>query len=153
MVSDSYFGKPFVWCLLHNGGGNRAIYGNLTLIANEPINTMNIPNITMVNHYPQRSSYSKINVLLLGGNWNLTWSHWTQPDSIWAHVRDGLAKRQIWSGWVGTTLFRTQVRDDQSGTNVLVFGSFSSLQDMAFQIQSLQSHGNCFMKRFTKQTH
>ncbi len=50
MVSDSYFGKPFVWCLLHNGGGNRAIYGNLTLIANEPINTMNIPNITMVNH-------------------------------------------------------------------------------------------------------
>ena len=35
--THSYFGKPFIWCLLHNYGGVRGIYGNLTNIATEPI--------------------------------------------------------------------------------------------------------------------
>ena len=29
--------KPFIWCMLHNYGGSRALYGNLTLLANNPI--------------------------------------------------------------------------------------------------------------------
>ena len=34
---NSYFGKPFIWCMLHNFGGNRAIYGNLSELATGPI--------------------------------------------------------------------------------------------------------------------
>lgn len=30
--TNNYYGKPFVWCVLHNFGGNRALYGNLTHI-------------------------------------------------------------------------------------------------------------------------
>ena len=43
-----YFGKPFIWCLLHNFGGNRGIYGNLTTIANNPVEVRNTPGSTMV---------------------------------------------------------------------------------------------------------
>ena len=46
--TQSYFGKPFIWCLLHNFGGTRAIYGNLTTIATGPIDAMNTPGSTMI---------------------------------------------------------------------------------------------------------
>jgi alpha-N-acetylglucosaminidase len=31
--------KQFIYCMLHNYGGRRALYGNLTLIASDPLNT------------------------------------------------------------------------------------------------------------------
>ena len=46
--TQSYFGKPFIWCLLHNFGGTRAIYGNLTTVATSPIDAMNTPGSTMI---------------------------------------------------------------------------------------------------------
>ena len=46
--TQSYFGKPFVWCLLHNFGGMRAIYGNLTGITNGPPEALATPGNTMV---------------------------------------------------------------------------------------------------------
>ena len=46
--TDSYFGKPFVWCLLHNFGGTRAIYGNLTTIATSPVQSLHAQGSTMV---------------------------------------------------------------------------------------------------------
>ncbi len=45
--TDSYFGKPFVWCLLHNYGGTRGIYGNLTRIATGPVEARDTPGNTM----------------------------------------------------------------------------------------------------------
>eukprot|EP00117_Sycon_ciliatum_P016941 scpid38479/ scgid16158/ Alpha-N-acetylglucosaminidase; N-acetyl-alpha-glucosaminidase; Alpha-N-acetylglucosaminidase 82 kDa form; Alpha-N-acetylglucosaminidase 77 kDa form len=33
---ESYYGKPFVWCMLHNFGGRRSLCGNLTRIATGP---------------------------------------------------------------------------------------------------------------------
>ncbi len=46
--TQSFFGKPFIWCMLHNYGGTRGLYGNLTAIALEPIIARRTPNITMV---------------------------------------------------------------------------------------------------------
>ena len=46
--TQSYFGKPFVWCLLHNYGGTRGIYGNLTTIATAPLEALRAPGSTMV---------------------------------------------------------------------------------------------------------
>ena len=45
--TDSYFGKPFIWCLLHNYGGTRGIYGNLTTIGTSPVQSLNTPGSTM----------------------------------------------------------------------------------------------------------
>jgi alpha-N-acetylglucosaminidase len=33
--------KQFLWCMLHNYGGRRAMYGNLTLLATDPIDVAN----------------------------------------------------------------------------------------------------------------
>ena len=33
---ESYYGKPYVWCMLHNFGGRRSLCGNLTRIATQP---------------------------------------------------------------------------------------------------------------------
>ena len=48
VVLQSYFGKPFIWCLLHNYGGTRGIYGNLTTIAIDPLIALKAPGSTMV---------------------------------------------------------------------------------------------------------
>lgn len=45
--TQSYFGKPFIWCLLHNYGGIRAIYGNLTRIGTGPVEALNTTGSTM----------------------------------------------------------------------------------------------------------
>ncbi|XP_062511112.1 alpha-N-acetylglucosaminidase-like isoform X2 [Corticium candelabrum] len=45
--SDSYYGKPFVWCMLHNFGGTRGLYGNLTRIATGPLADRAAPGSTM----------------------------------------------------------------------------------------------------------
>ena len=46
--TKSYFGKPFIWCMLHNYGGTRGIYGNLYNIGSSPVNARNAPGSTMV---------------------------------------------------------------------------------------------------------
>ena len=47
-VTESFYGKPFIWCLLHNFGGNRGIYGPLTTIATQPIVARQANGSTMI---------------------------------------------------------------------------------------------------------
>mmetsp|Transcript_14706 Transcript_14706/g.25215 ORF Transcript_14706/g.25215 Transcript_14706/m.25215 type:complete len:686 (+) Transcript_14706:2-2059(+) len=46
--TKSYYGKAFIWCMLHNFGGNRDLYGNLPGIASSPIKSRHTPGSTMV---------------------------------------------------------------------------------------------------------
>ena len=46
--TNSYYGKPYIWCLLHNYGGQRGIYGNLTRITTGPIEAKRMVNSTMI---------------------------------------------------------------------------------------------------------
>ena len=46
--TESFFGKPFIWCMLHNYGGIRGIYGNLTTIGMNPVDARRSPGSTMV---------------------------------------------------------------------------------------------------------
>eukprot|EP00696_Hemimastix_kukwesjijk_P006724 gnl/Hemi2/18533_TR6129_c0_g2_i1.p1 gnl/Hemi2/18533_TR6129_c0_g2~~gnl/Hemi2/18533_TR6129_c0_g2_i1.p1 ORF type:complete len:393 (-),score=131.84 gnl/Hemi2/18533_TR6129_c0_g2_i1:98-1276(-) len=34
--TDSYYGKPFIWCMLHNFGGNSGLYGSLPILNTAP---------------------------------------------------------------------------------------------------------------------
>jgi len=36
--THSYYGKPFIWCMLHNFGGNNGLYGSLPSVNFGPIN-------------------------------------------------------------------------------------------------------------------
>jgi len=31
--TDSFYGQPFIWCMLHNFGGNIGLYGELMRVA------------------------------------------------------------------------------------------------------------------------
>jgi alpha-N-acetylglucosaminidase len=45
---NQYYGKPWVWNMLHNYGGVRGMYGNLTCIATGPLQSLQAPNSTMI---------------------------------------------------------------------------------------------------------
>jgi alpha-N-acetylglucosaminidase len=46
--TQSYYGKPFIWCMLHNFGGNRDLYGDLKTLASGPVSARNTAGSTMV---------------------------------------------------------------------------------------------------------
>ena len=46
--TKSYYGKPFIWCMVHNYGDVRAIYGNLSRVASGPVEARNTPGNTMM---------------------------------------------------------------------------------------------------------
>jgi alpha-N-acetylglucosaminidase len=41
--TEAYYGKPWIWCMLHNFGGNISLYGRMGNVANDPANTLNDP--------------------------------------------------------------------------------------------------------------
>jgi len=41
--TDAYYGKPWIWCMLHNFGGNVSMYGRMNEVANHPSETLNNP--------------------------------------------------------------------------------------------------------------
>lgn len=41
--TDAYFGKPWIWNMLHNFGGNISLYGRMDEVANSPANTLRDP--------------------------------------------------------------------------------------------------------------
>jgi Alpha-N-acetylglucosaminidase (NAGLU). len=42
--TKSFFGKPWIWCMLHNFGGRNPLFGNLDYIAKEPAEMVHDPN-------------------------------------------------------------------------------------------------------------
>lgn len=47
-ISSQFYGVPYVWCMLHNFGGNIEMYGILDAISSGPIEARLSPNSTMV---------------------------------------------------------------------------------------------------------
>ncbi|GFR64270.1 N-acetylglucosaminidase, alpha [Elysia marginata] len=45
---DSYYGQPFIWCMLHNFGGTMELYGAIDSINQGPSKGRNFPDSTMV---------------------------------------------------------------------------------------------------------
>lgn len=41
--TDAYYGKPWIWCMLHNFGGNISLYGRMSNVAADPANALNDP--------------------------------------------------------------------------------------------------------------
>ena len=38
-TTDSFYGQPFIWCMLHNFGGNIGLFGELLSVATGTVNT------------------------------------------------------------------------------------------------------------------
>lgn len=41
--TEAYYGKPWIWCMLHNFGGNTGMFGRLKTIASEPATVLHLP--------------------------------------------------------------------------------------------------------------
>lgn len=46
--TESFFGQPFIWCMLHNFGGNHGLYGNVGSVNAGPFDAMSFKDSTMV---------------------------------------------------------------------------------------------------------
>lgn len=45
---NSFYGQPFIWCMLHNFGGNDGLYGMLDAVNEGPFEAMVFPDSTMI---------------------------------------------------------------------------------------------------------
>uniref|UniRef100_A0A3B4B3N2 Alpha-N-acetylglucosaminidase n=1 Tax=Periophthalmus magnuspinnatus TaxID=409849 RepID=A0A3B4B3N2_9GOBI len=46
--TQSFYGQPFIWCMLHNFGGNTGFFGTVESINSGPFKALHFPNSTMV---------------------------------------------------------------------------------------------------------
>lgn len=46
--TESFYGQPFIWCMLHNFGGNSGFYGTVESINAGPFKALHFPNSTLV---------------------------------------------------------------------------------------------------------
>ncbi|XP_015267909.1 PREDICTED: alpha-N-acetylglucosaminidase [Gekko japonicus] len=46
--TDSFYGQPFIWCMLHNFGGNHGLFGTVESVNQGPFAARRFPNSTMV---------------------------------------------------------------------------------------------------------
>lgn len=46
--THSFYGQPFIWCMLHNFGGNSGLFGTVESINSGPFDAIRFPNSTLV---------------------------------------------------------------------------------------------------------
>ncbi|XP_019409045.1 PREDICTED: alpha-N-acetylglucosaminidase [Crocodylus porosus] len=46
--TESFYGQPFIWCMLHNFGGNHGLFGAVESVNHGPSDARHFPNSTMV---------------------------------------------------------------------------------------------------------
>lgn len=54
--TNAFYGKPWIWCMLHNFGGHNPLYGNMSYIAKEPaemVHDANKGNLTGIGLVPE----------------------------------------------------------------------------------------------------
>uniref|UniRef100_A0A8C5Q036 Alpha-N-acetylglucosaminidase n=1 Tax=Leptobrachium leishanense TaxID=445787 RepID=A0A8C5Q036_9ANUR len=47
-MTKSFYGQPFIWCMLHNFGGNHGLFGKVESVNRGPFQAMSFQNSTMV---------------------------------------------------------------------------------------------------------
>lgn len=101
--TDAYHGKPWLWCMVHNFGGNANLFGKMPIIANGPAKTLTHPQsgrlsgigLTMeaIEHTPV------IYQLLLDNTWRrdtIDLDHWVAD---YARRRYGSFNRHAFRAW------------------------------------------------------
>ncbi|MEE6516461.1 hypothetical protein FKM82_025959 [Ascaphus truei] len=48
LTTESFYGQPFIWCMLHNFGGNHGLFGKVESVNRGPFDASSFPNSTMV---------------------------------------------------------------------------------------------------------
>ncbi|XP_072502622.1 alpha-N-acetylglucosaminidase-like isoform X2 [Notamacropus eugenii] len=101
--TDSFYGQPFIWCMLHNFGGNHGLFGALDAVNKGPSNARLFPNSTLVGTgmVPEGINQNEVVYSLMG---ELGWRKDPLPDlGAWvagfAAQRYGTSHSQAEAAW------------------------------------------------------
>ncbi|WP_432714564.1 alpha-N-acetylglucosaminidase [Pedobacter sp.] len=101
--TDAFYGKKWIWCMLHNFGGRNVLYGNLDYLAKEPAEMVHDPNrgnLSGIGLVPEGIEQNPVVYsLMLDHVWN------NQPINVpawlsnYIHSRYGKKNANIESAW------------------------------------------------------
>ncbi|KAI0785331.1 alpha-N-acetylglucosaminidase [Irpex lacteus] len=89
--TNSYFGKPWVWCQLHDYGGNVGMEGNLHEITHGPLDALNVENGSMVGMGLTMEGQEPGNEVVYNALLDQAWSK--EPMDILDYVKKRAARR------------------------------------------------------------
>lgn len=99
---NQYYGKPWVWNMLHNYGGVRGVYGNLTEIANAPYVSLHTPDSTMIGlgFTPEAIEQNPVMYEMLTSTfWSSTPIDVEQWLKAYVRQRYGSESAPMWAAW------------------------------------------------------
>lgn len=100
--TESFYGQPFIWCMLHNFGGNSGFFGTVESINSGPFKALRFPNSTLVGlgMSPEGIEQNPVMYELMS---ELAWrkepinlSKWV---SLYAARRYGSTKESLFTAW------------------------------------------------------
>ncbi|GJE89695.1 glycoside hydrolase family 89 protein [Phanerochaete sordida] len=119
--TDSYYGKPWVWCQLHNLGGSLGLAGNLPHIFEGPVDALHANGSTMVGVGNTMEGQEPGNEIVYGALLDQAWS--AAPLNVSDYVLKRATRRyllkevspELEEAWsiIGTTIFSNQDPDTQ----------------------------------------
>ncbi|XP_038068076.1 alpha-N-acetylglucosaminidase-like [Patiria miniata] len=123
--TDSYYGQPFIWCMLHNFGGNHGLYGRLDYINKAVFVGRIFPGSTMVGTGLTPEGIDQNDVMYAFMN-DLAWR--TQPANVTAWIdsyavrRYGKFSQQSHNAWriLKDTIYNSMENTKEHNRNAIV---------------------------------
>lgn len=101
--TESYYGKPWIWCMLHNFGGRNMMFGNAEKLATEPARVLNDPaagELVGIGAVPEGIEQNPmIYTLLLDHVWRRDEIDLTSWLKNYAHCRYGVQDANMERAW------------------------------------------------------
>lgn len=101
--TESYYGKPWIWCMLHNFGGRNMMYGNASKLATEPSRVLNDPSagqLMGIGAVPEGIEQNPmIYSLLFDQIWRKTPIELNSWLKNYAHCRYGIKDENMENAW------------------------------------------------------
>ncbi|XP_022102905.1 alpha-N-acetylglucosaminidase-like [Acanthaster planci] len=123
--TNSFYGQPFIWCMLHNFGGNHGLYGRLDYVNKAVFASRMFPGSTMVGTGLTPEGIEQ-NDVMYGFMNDLTWR--TQPVNVTAWIdsyavrRYGKFTQQTQRAWriLKDTIYNSMENTKEHNRNALV---------------------------------
>ncbi|WP_342645447.1 alpha-N-acetylglucosaminidase [Mucilaginibacter sp. CSA2-8R] len=101
--TESYYGKTWIWCMLHNFGGNVSMYGRMNTVAHTPAETLKNPlakNLSGIGLTPEAIEQNPVMYeLLLDNVWRSTPIDLPTWLNDYATRRYGKPNKMAWHAW------------------------------------------------------
>jgi len=101
--TEGYYGKSWIWCMLHNFGGNVSMYGRMNTVAHTPAETLSNPlakNLVGIGLTPEAIEQNPVMYeLLLENVWRdepINLADWLKDYALRRYGRQSIEAEQAW---------------------------------------------------------